>query len=248
MENKQNLNQALELFIKAMRLFISTEMSRVYGENWEVEYLSTLNEKQKLSWIRNKNEGKTGTDLIDFSNLFGFALNQKDLLRGFAGKYTNNLPAKFSEINDVRNDHAHYHDLDQEKVDKAFLHMIDITRMFNMLDVLEKIRKFYRGVSDIKITPIIEREDKAKGGINNTPNYWEYSTLYFSKKKIDPLSEDQKFTIRVKKTKESFTMTKREFYRVFDNVVNSNAYKIGGVFTYPTIPKKAYQFLSTDLG
>ena len=232
MENKQNLNQALELFIKAMRLFISTEMSRVYGENWEVEYLSTLNEKQKLSWIRNKNEGKTGTDLIDFSNLFGFALNQKDLLRGFAGKYTNNLPAKFSEINDVRNDHAHYHELDQEKADKAFLHMIDITRMFNMPDVLEEIRKFYRGISKI----------------NNTPNYWEYSTLYFSKKKIDPLSEDQKFTIRVKKTKESFTMTKREFYRVFDNVVNSNAYKIGGVFTYPTIPKKAYQFLSTDLG
>jgi hypothetical protein len=232
MENKQNLNQALELFIKAMRLFISTEMSRVYGENWEVEYLSTLNEKQKLSWIRNKNEGKTGTDLIDFSNLFGFALNQKDLLRGFAGKYTNNLPAKFSEINDVRNDHAHYHELDQEKADKAFLHMIDITRMFNMPDVLEEIRKFYRGISKI----------------NNTPNYWEYSTLYFSKKKIDPLLEDQKFTIRVKKTKESFTMTKREFYRVFDNVVNSNAYKIGGVFTYPTIPKKAYQFLSTDLG
>ena len=232
MENKQNLNQALELFIKAMRLFISTEMSRVYGENWEVEYLSTLNEKQKLSWIRNKNEGKTGTDLIDFSNLFGFALNQKDLLRGFAGKYTNNLPAKFSEINDVRNDHAHYHELDQEKADKAFLHMIDITRMFNMPDVLEEIRKFYRGISKI----------------NNTPNYWEYSTLYFSKKKIDPLLEDQKFTIRVKKAKESFTMTKREFYRVFDNVVTSDSYKVNGSYTYSNIPQKAYQFLSADLG
>ena len=232
MENKQNLNQALELFIKAMRLFISTEMSRVYGENWEVEYLSTLNEKQKLSWIRNKNEGKTGTDLIDFSNLFGFALNQKDLLRGFAGKYTNNLPAKFSGINDVRNDHAHYHELDQEKADKAFLHMIDITRMFNMPDVLEEIRKFYRGISKI----------------NNTPNYWEYSTLYFSKKKIDPLLEDQKFTIRVKKTKESFTMTKREFYRVFDNVVTSDSYKVNGSYTYSNIPQKAYQFLSADLG
>ena len=248
MEKKQNLNQALELFITAMRIFISTEMSKIYGEKWEVEYFNTLNEKQKISWVRNENEGKRTIDLIDFSNLFGFALNQKDLLRGFAEKYTNNLPAKFSEINDVRNDHAHYHDLDQEKVDKAFLHMIDITRMFNMPDVLEEIRKFYRGVSDIKITPIIETEEKAKGGINNTSYYWEYSTLYFSKKKIDPLSEDQKFTIRVKKTKESFTMTKREFYRVFDNVVNSNAYKIGGVFTYPTIPKKAYQFLSTDLG
>ena len=180
--------------------------------------------------------------------MFGFALNQKDLLRGFAGKYTNNLPAKFSEINDVRNDHAHYHELDQEKADKAFLHMIDIIRMFNMPDVLEKIRKFYRGVSDIKITPIIEREDKAKGGINNTPNYWEYSTLYFSKKKIDPLLEDQKFTIRVKKTKESFTMTKREFYRVFDNVVTSDSYKVNGSYTYSNIPQKAYQFLSTDLG
>ena len=83
---------------------------------------------------------------------------------------------------------------------------------------------------------------------NNTPNYWEYSTLYFSKKKIDPLLEDQKFTIRVKKTKESFTMTKREFYRVFDNVVTSDSYKVNGSYTYSNIPQKAYQFLSTDLG
>ena len=126
--------------------------------------------------------------------------------------------------------------------------MIDITRMFNMPDALEEIRKFYRGVSDIKITPIIEREEKAKGEINNTSHYWEYSTLYFSKKKIDPLLEDQKFTIRVKKTKESFIMTKREFYRVFDNVVKTYSYKVNGSFAYRTIPQKAYQFLSTDLG
>ena len=83
--------------------------------------------------------------------------------------------------------------------------------------------------------------------INNTPNCWEYSTLYFSKKKIDPLLEDQKFTIRVKKTKESFTMTKREFYRVFDNVVNSKTYLEKGYYSYTTIPRKAYQFLSSNL-
>ena len=122
-------------------------MSRgLSGKNGRLNILVHSTEKQKISWTRNKNEGKRPIDLIDFSNLSGFALNQKELLRGFAGKYTNNLPAKFSEINDMRNDHAHYYDLDQEKVDKAFLHMIDITRMFNMLDVLEKIRKFYRGV------------------------------------------------------------------------------------------------------
>ena len=70
MEKKQNLNQALELFITAMRIFISTEMSKIYGEKWEVEYFNTLNEKQKISWVRNENEGKRTIDLIDFSNLF----------------------------------------------------------------------------------------------------------------------------------------------------------------------------------
>ena len=52
--------------------------------------------------------------------------------------------------------------------------MIDVIRIFNMPDVLEKIRKFYRGVSDIKITSKFKGEEKAKGGINNTPNYWKY--------------------------------------------------------------------------
>jgi len=43
-------------------------------------------------------------------------------------------------------------------------------------------------------------------------------------------------------------MTKREFYRVFDNVVTSDSYKVNGSYTYSNIPQKAYQFLSADLG
>ena len=241
--SKDNLTQCFELFIKAMRIFISSEMSKVFGKNWEIDYFNTLTEKQKISWTKNKNEGKRNINLIDFSNLSGFALNQKELLRGFAGRYTNILPAKFSEINEMKNDHSQIQDLNQEKIDKAIIRLIDITNMFGMNKITEDIRKLYGRYpwvvhNTTLINPIIHRG----------PSYmWEYEKLTFPKQKIDPLLEHEKFTIRVKKTKESFTMTKKEFYRVFDNVVNSKTYLEKGYYSYTTIPRKAYQFLSSNL-
>ena len=250
--SKDNLTQGFELFIKAMRIFISSEMSKVFGKNWEIDYFNTLTEKQKISWTKNKNEGKRNINLIDFSNLSGFALNQKELLRGFAGKYTNILPAKFSEINEMKNRHHQIQDLNEyKKSDKVFFHMqyfdetfflmIDITKMFGMKKITDDIRELYGR------SPWVDHTNRTDDHFIRRPSYiWEYEKLTFSKKKIDSLLPDEKFTIRVKKTKESFTMTKREFYRVFDNVVNSKTYLEKGYYSYTTIPRKAYIFYPLD--
>ena len=86
---RNNLDKALGQFIEAMRSFVVIEMGKEYGDNWGKEYYNGLTDFQKESWEIAINQGKTAKDLIDFHNLKGFALNQKQLLRKFFGRDTN---------------------------------------------------------------------------------------------------------------------------------------------------------------
>ena len=51
---ENNLDKALDMFINAMRLFISTELKRKYGDEWEKIYFETLNDQQKKNWGSNR--------------------------------------------------------------------------------------------------------------------------------------------------------------------------------------------------
>ncbi len=65
--------------------------------------------------------------------------------------------------------------------------------------------------------------------------------LAFVRDIIEPLNDDEFFNI---KTNEGiFRMTKADFYRVFDNVVNSRSYRVGGLYHSPKVPRKAKVFL-----
>ena len=108
---RNNLDKALGQFIEAMRSFIIIEMGKVYGDNWDKEYYNGLTDFQKESWEIAINQGKTAKDLIDFHNLRGFALNQRELLRKFFGRDTNNLPTEFSKI-------AEAYDIDYAKIER----------------------------------------------------------------------------------------------------------------------------------
>ena len=44
---ENNLDNALDMFINAMRLFISTELMREHGDDWERKYFETLYDQQK---------------------------------------------------------------------------------------------------------------------------------------------------------------------------------------------------------
>ena len=76
----------------------------------------------------------------------------------------------------------------------------------------------------------------------NKQHYFDYARLTFMKKNIDSLNDDESFTIYVRNENETFTMTKKDFYETFLNVVNSKSYKRGN-YNYKKTPSKAYKYL-----
>jgi hypothetical protein len=70
--------------------------------------------------------------------------------------------------------------------------------------------------------------------------YWYYR-LCFKAELVEPLKDDDVFCVDTPEG--SFVMTKREFYRVFANVVRTKSYLVKRVYHYPTTPQKALEFL-----
>lgn len=142
MNNKRNnLDRALGLFIEAMRLFLPLELKKEYGKQWDQEYYNALTDKQKQDWNNQAQSGKTPDKMIDFHTLFGFAVNNKPLLRKLFGhRDANNIPSKFNEIADARNMMAHYDDWDADIADLAFAHMLHIAKSLGMDELEEEIR------------------------------------------------------------------------------------------------------------
>ena len=67
-----------------------------------------------------------------------------------------------------------------------------------------------------------------------------YTRLTFIRDQIEPLNWDDNFTIPT--IDGTYRMTKREFYNVFSNVVNTISYRDNGIYHYPRTPKKAEIF------
>lgn len=140
-DNKRNnLDKALGLFIEAMRLFIPNELKNVYGDRWTGEYYETLSDKQKSDWDKNLNSGKGPEQMIDFHNLKGFAIRKKEFLKNFFGYDVKDLPSTFSQIAEARHMFAHYGDWDNDKAEKAFLHMIEISKTLSMNELEDDLR------------------------------------------------------------------------------------------------------------
>lgn len=169
---RNNLDKALGQFIEAMRSFVVIEMGKEYGDNWGKEYYNGLTDFQKESWEIAINQGKTAKDLIDFHNLKGFALNQKQLLRKFFGRDTNNLPTEFSKIADARHMFAHYGDWDDDTAEAAFLNMITISKNLGMDELEEEIRNLKEEkaveeqIAEIQ-TEVINTEQSSTAWFNN---------------------------------------------------------------------------------
>jgi hypothetical protein len=70
---------------------------------------------------------------------------------------------------------------------------------------------------------------------------YEYSRLCFKADLIEPLGEHEQFCVITPEG--SFVMTKREFHKVFDNVVRTRSYRDGRIYHYPKTPQKAAPFL-----
>jgi len=69
---------------------------------------------------------------------------------------------------------------------------------------------------------------------------YSYYRLGFKAAFIEPLQAEDTFCVNTPDGR--YQMTKKEFERVFSNVVRSKSYD-KGLYHYPTTPKKALQFL-----
>lgn len=69
---------------------------------------------------------------------------------------------------------------------------------------------------------------------------YEFSRLCFKRDVIERLDWDQRF--RVVTPDGVFEMTRADFERVFQNVLNSQSYRMKGIYHYPTVPAKAEPF------
>lgn len=182
-----NLFKAFGKFLNAMRLFISSELKRKYGDTWEKKYFESLTPNQKDSWIKSLQEGIDPLHLIDYGNLNSFAIvARKNFFNDYFGRKSNNLPTIFNELAEVRNILAHYLPFDKDKAEKAFLHMIEIAKILNMDDLENDIRKlkkdsFYevKNISEIKpIRPKVENQNNSKS--KQRPNIRKVINLIFN--------------------------------------------------------------------
>lgn len=144
MDNKSqsiNLFIGFEKFINTMRFFISSELEK-NNESWEKIYFDSLLENQKENWSKSLSDGIEPKYLIDFGNLNSFALRQKHLFfSSYFGRDSNNLPTIFNQMAEARNNLAHYLPFDNDKAEKAYLHMIDIAKKLEMKELEADLRK-----------------------------------------------------------------------------------------------------------
>jgi len=69
---------------------------------------------------------------------------------------------------------------------------------------------------------------------------YHFSRLCFRRDAIEPIGRSEAF--RVITPVGTFQMTKSDFYRDFQNVVESKSYREDGIYHYPKVPARAERY------
>ena len=69
---------------------------------------------------------------------------------------------------------------------------------------------------------------------------YRFSRLCFRRDVIEPIGQSE--TFRVVTPVGTFQMTKSDFYREFENVVESKSYRVDGIYHYPKLPARAERY------
>jgi len=72
------------------------------------------------------------------------------------------------------------------------------------------------------------------------PATYRFSRLCFRRDIIEPIGQSEAF--RVITPVGTFQMTKSDFYRDFQNVVESKSYREDGIYHYPKVPARAERY------
>ncbi|WP_027303393.1 DUF499 domain-containing protein [Rudanella lutea] len=136
---REQLRKALDLGIMALRPLLVAKMHQKVGDHWPDLFREGLGPEQKTLWDNNRRDGKRPDQLIDWGQLRGFALKNKDLFPEL-GKKANNLPATFSEITEVRNVLSHAGDLDPVEGDMVMSKLVLLMRDFGMTEAADQVK------------------------------------------------------------------------------------------------------------
>lgn len=142
--NRTVLNEALDEFRDAMRLFVVRGMRRVKGKNIEDAICESLSRKQASQFNRNlQNNGsiESAIDIGDFPNLISRNWRQV-FSQQFGGDM--NVQSLLHIITQARNKAAHPsdEDLDTEYTRVALYHIVDVLDKINASEAKKKVEEY----------------------------------------------------------------------------------------------------------
>jgi len=168
--DKEKLQRGLGLFLDAMRPYVVRVVERECrdGVSWDMDFERRIdNERKKYNFqmqrMRLNNNGSSLTGLIDYNNLVTFIINYKDSVTREVGNSTKNynrLRSCLQELQDTRNDWAHFDEegLNEDDAERAFSNMIQVAKLLEMQDLEEELKRVKGGTqARVEPTPQAER-------------------------------------------------------------------------------------------
>lgn len=167
---QRQLQDAGEIFLKGIRLYIAEKMNASLGFDWPILYKEGLLPGQQKEWEKGLMDGKDPVDLIDWGHLKYFTIQNKQYFKDDFGRHTNRLPTWMEEIVDVRNEWAHTHDIDLDDALRMLGNMIRILQFIKMDGISEHIKKTRIDFYPEKIK-VVEKESSALEMKDKSPVY-----------------------------------------------------------------------------
>ena len=136
-----NLFIAMGVFLKEVRGVFHSMLLTEYGETWNEKYSETFNPEKKREWNNQISNGELPKNLIDFGNLVIFSeahRNSRFFKRKFP-RFNRSIATYFKDIVDTRNKLMHFLILDTIMVETAFNHMIKISNILNLDDLVKEL-------------------------------------------------------------------------------------------------------------
>ena len=179
--DKEKLQRGLGLFLDAMRPYVVSVVERECrdGVSWDMDFEHRMdNERKKYNFqmqrMRLNNNGSSLTGLIDYNNLVTFIINYKDSVTREVGNSTKNynrLRSCLQELQDTRNDWAHFDEdgLDEDVAERAFSNMVQVAKLLEMEDLEEELKRVKGGTqARVEPTPQAERVQPQSPKQDNT--------------------------------------------------------------------------------
>ena len=167
--DREKLQRGLGLFLDAMRPYVVSVIERECkdGVSWDMDFEHRMdNERKKYNWqmqrMKLNNNGSSLTGLIDYNNLVTFIINYKDSVTREVGNSTKNynrLRSCLQELQDTRNDWAHFDEdgLDEDVAERAFSNMVQVAKLLEMIDLEDELKRI-KGGTQARVEPIPQAE------------------------------------------------------------------------------------------